>query len=77
MRIVPPLNEGNILSIGDDLSGGSIKKTSPNSISKLLPLKTIINTSIVISYIIELQHLKRGLRVITSNMQTSIRLNLS
>jgi hypothetical protein len=29
MRIAPLLNEGNILSFGDDLSGGSIKKPTP------------------------------------------------
>ena len=37
--MTPLLVEGNILSFIDDLSGGSIKKTNPNIISKSLPLK--------------------------------------
>ena len=57
--IAPLLNEGNILSFGDDLSGGLIKKnkTNPNLFSKLLPLKTTIDIPITISYITKLQRL--------------------
>ena len=56
--IAPLLNEGNIWSFKDDLSGGSIKKTKPNLISKLLSLKTTNNIAIIISYLTEIQHLK-------------------
>ena len=54
----PLSNEGNILSFGDDLSGGLIKTTNPNLILKLFPHKTTIDIIIIISYILELQRLK-------------------
>ena len=57
----PLLNKGNILSFGDDMSGGFIKNLNPNLISKLLPLKTTIDIPIIISYITKLQHIKFGL----------------
>ena len=44
------------------------KKPNPNLVSKLLPLKTIIDIYTIICYITELQHLK---------FETSIKLNLS
>ena len=43
----------------------------------MLPLKTNIYIPIVISYIVELQRLKFGFWVVTSNLQTSIQLDLS
>ena len=52
-------------------------KTNPNLIYKLLPLKTTIDILIIISHILELQHSKFALWVITSNLQTSIWLDLS
>ena len=67
---------GNILSFGDDLIEGSTAN-QPKIISKLLPLKTTIDTLIIISSIIELQHLKSGPCEVTSNLQTSIRSDLS
>ena len=52
--ITPLLNEGNILSFENDLNDGPTKKTNPNSISTLLPLKTIIiDIPVTISYIIK------------------------
>ena len=59
------LNEGNILSFGDDLSGGSIKKPNLNLISKLLPLKTTMDIPIIISCMREIQRLKSELPVVT------------
>ena len=56
--IVPLLNEGNILSFGDNLSTSLIKKTNPNFISKLLPLNATMNILIIISYIIKLERLE-------------------
>ena len=53
------------------------QKFNPNLISKLLPLKTIIDIPIIISYITKLQQLKFGLWIVTSNLQTSIQLDLS
>ena len=47
----------------NDLSGGSIEN------SKLLPLKTTLHILILFSYIIELQRLKFGLKVVTSNLK--------
>ena len=71
------LNESDILSLGHDLSGGLIKKnTNPSLVFKLLPLKITIDIPIIILYIIKLQLLKYGLRVVTSNMQTLIRFDL-
>ena len=51
--ISPILNEGTILSCGDDLSGVPIKKTILNLFSKLLPLKATIDIPIIKFYIIE------------------------
>ena len=50
-------------------------KTNPNWSSKLLPLKTTIDIPIIISYIMKLSHLKFGLWVVTSNLQTFIQLD--
>ena len=49
--IAPLLNEANILSFGDELSGGSKKNYSSNLISELLSLKTTIDIPIIISHI--------------------------
>ena len=35
--VAPLLNEGNMLSSGDDLSGGLIEKPNPDLVSRLLP----------------------------------------
>ena len=51
-------------------------KTNPNLIYKLLPLKTTIDIPHTISFIAKLQILKFGLWVVTSSMNTSIRLDL-
>jgi hypothetical protein len=40
-----------LLSCGDDLSGGSIRKPTPIYFLILLPFKTIIDIPIIISYI--------------------------
>jgi hypothetical protein len=53
------------------------KKINSNLFSKLLPLKTTIDIPHTISFIAELQCSKFGLEVVTSSMQTSIRLDLS
>ena len=46
------LNEGNILSLGDDLNGGLInKKINPDLFPQLLPLKITIAIPIIINYI--------------------------
>ena len=50
---------------------------NPNLISKPMPLKTIINIPIIISYIIELQRSKFGLGALTYDLQTSIWLDLA
>ena len=63
------LNEGNILSFGDNLSEGSIIKTNPNLISRMLPLKATIGIPIRISYVTKLQHVKFGLWIVTSNLK--------
>ena len=42
-----------------------------------MPLKTIINIPIIISYIIELQRSKFGLGALTYDLQTSIWLDLA
>ena len=42
-----------------------------------MPLHTIMDIFILISYIIERQHFKFGLGIATSNLQTSIQLDLS
>ena len=65
------LNEDSLLPIGDDLSGDS-PKNQPNLIPKMLPLKTIIDIVIVISYMIKLHHLDFGPQVVTSNLQTLV-----
>lgn len=48
------------------------QKTNPNLIPKMLPLKTIIDIVIVISYMIKLHHLDFGPQVVTSNLQTLV-----
>ena len=53
------------------------QNTNPNLISKLLPLETNIDIPIMISYVTKLQCLKFGLFVVTSNLQTFVRLDLS
>ena len=49
------------------------QKTNPNLIPKMLPLKTIIDIVIVISYMIKLHHLDFGPQVVTSNLQTLVK----
>ena len=66
------------MSFGDDLCEGLRKKpTGHDLIPKLLSLETVIDYPIIISYIIELHHIKFGLRVGTSNLKTFIRLVFS
>ena len=43
----------------------------------MLPLETTINIPITPSFVLKSQHLKIGLRVLTSNMQTYIHMELS
>ena len=58
------------MSFGDDLSGGSIKIPNPNLISKSMPLN-------ILPYITKCQRFKSELQIVTSNLKTSIQLDLS
>ena len=74
------LNEGSILSFGDhDLRGGSIKKPNLSLITPLLPLNTTIDIPIIISHVHDRTSTFEiwTVWVVTSNLQTSIRLDLS
>ena len=42
MHISPLFNKGNILSFGDDLSGGSIKKPTPIQFLNCWPLGPLL-----------------------------------
>ena len=75
--ITPLLNKGNIFFIWRWFEWRFEQKTNLNLISIMLPLKTTIDIPIIISYTTKLQPLKYRLWVIASNMQTSIRLDLS
>jgi hypothetical protein len=66
--MAPLLNEGNILSFGNDFSGGMIIKIQP----QYWHVQTSIDIPIMISYILKFQCLKFGLWIVTSNLQTSI-----
>ena len=68
---------GKTLTFGNDRSGGLIKKIQPTFILFIGTPKNTIAIPFMISYITWLQRWKIAVWVVTSNLQTSIQLDLS